>query len=228
MIEQLQALATAMTLLAESNNNLAAAMEAGGTTTDTNNVKDTTSPIVEYDEPILWIDNKTGEYGSCANSKEWVAVKGKSTTVVKVPESKYNRFIAEQEEKPATKPKTTRTASKTKAAKKPDPKAEEASDDTPNIDIPEVDEEGLIKAFKGFMSSDLDKDERDERIAFVKPMLQRFGVNKATELEAKDRGIAVRLLQLKEAGHDIDPEAAGWDPLKIIAECEAADDDDLV
>jgi|GEM_PF-6131620 len=238
MIEQLQALATAMTILAESNNNLAEAMKSNGDVTNVANTKDQPEkPVVEYDEPILWIDNKTGEYGSCDNSAEWVAVKGKSATVVKVPESKYKQFIAEQEgkadekesaeEKPTTKEKPSRKP-KPKPEKEPEPKA---SDDTPEIDIPEVTEDELIAVFKGFMPQELDKSERDTRIAFVKAMLQRFGVSKGTQLEGKDRDIAVRLIQLKEDGHDIDPEAAGWDPVKVIAACEAStggDDEDLV
>lgn len=234
MIEQLESLTTAMKLLAESNNNLADAMRSGGQQSE-----DTAKASKgEYDGPIYWINNKTGKYGACVNSAEWNAVKKKDADAVKVPESKYQQFIDDQEkepeekaEKPATKPKTKTT--KPKPKKEPEPE-EDTDDEAPEVDIPDVDEEELVSVFRGFMPQDMGKAERDERIAFVKAMLQRFGVNKGTELEGQDRGIAVRLIQLKEEGHDIDPTAKGWDALKVIADCEAAgtpedsEDDDLV
>lgn len=234
MIEQLEALTSAMKTLAESNNNLADAMRSGGKS----DAKAVDSPVVEYDEPIYWIDNKTGQCGECNNSKEWVAVKRESATVVKVPESKYKQFQKDQktapekaaeEEKPATKEKPTRKP-KAKPEKEPEP---EATDDTPEVDIPEVTEDELIATFRGFMPQEMGKAERDKRISFVKAMLQRFGVNKGTELEGRDRDVAVRLIQLKEEGFDIDPTLSGWDPIKVITECEAEGgakdgDDDLV
>lgn len=238
MIEQLEALTSALKDHTKAMTTLATAMRENANAAPAAPGNDT-----DYEPPVYWINNKTGEYGECENQEEWLKLKKKNADAFKVPKTRLERFAKEQEDnadEPETEDKKP-SADKSKSDKKTGGKAATAakdkkakadeSDDAPDVDIPEVDEQGLIDAFKSFMSSDLDKAERDERIAFVKPMLERFGVGRATELKGKDMGIAVRLLQLKEEGFDIDPTAAPWDPIQIIADCESGEtsgDDDLV
>ena len=69
------------------------------------------------------------------------------------------------------------------------------------------------------LQAQLDAAERKVRHAFVKPMLERFGAAKASEIADEHRALAINLVQRKMAGEDIDP---------TDAEFEEIDEDGLV
>ena len=105
------------------------------------------------------------------------------------------------EKKAAAKKLLAEKAAAKKLKEEEDAKAAAAadSDDAPT-------EQDIINAFGSFLSPDLDKAVRTERAAFVRPLVARFGVARATDLEEGDRKLALNLLQRKIAGQDIDPE----------------------
>ena len=90
--------------------------------------------------------------------------------------------------------------------KKEEQKKEEAAPDTE--EFPTV--EDVIDVFTQYLPKDLDADERSRRHKFVRPMLQRFGVEKATAIAPENRALAIDLVKRKMAGEDIDPERANF------------------
>lgn len=130
--------------------------------------------------PIYWLDNKAGEVGVVDSEAAFKTLKKQNANVVKTTESKYKAKLAEIE-----------------AAA--NAQQDEGTDDEP----PSV--QDVIDAFSAYLPADLDADERKLRAAFVKPLLERFGAKKATELAEQHRKLAINLVKRKMAGEDIDP-----------------------
>lgn len=156
-----------------------------------------TTTATEPTGPIYWFSSASGEVGLVQTEDEFKALKKADPKTVKTTETKYNEKIA------------AKAAAAAKAAETSD------EDDTPS-------EQDVIDAFSAYLPVDLDKEERAVRVAFVKPLLQRFGAKKATELAEAHRKLAINLVQRKMAGEDIDPESADF------AEVAAEAEDDLV
>lgn len=155
-----------------------------------------TTTSTEPTGPIYWFSSTSGEVGIVQTEDEFKALKKADSKTVKTTETKYNEKLA------------------AKAAAAAKAEAEDG-DDIPS-------EQDVIDAFSAYLPVDLDKEERAVRVAFVKPLLQRFGAKKATELAEAHRKLAINLVQRKMAGQDIDPESADF------AEVAADAEDDLV
>lgn len=125
---------------------------------------------------IKWVDNTRNECGIAADEAEFKALKKSFPKVVKSTDATYEKMLA------------------TKAA------ANAADDD----DVPS--EADVLAAFGGYLPKNLDKEERALRVEFVKPLLARFGAEKASSLPEEHRKLAINLVLRKAAGQDIDPE----------------------
>lgn len=137
-----------------------------------------TTPKDDAPVSIKWVDNSRNECGIAEDETEYKALKKASPKVVKATDATYEKMLA------------------TKAA------ADAANND--EGDIPT--EEDVLAAFGGYLPKDLDKAERTIRVAFVKPLLARFGADKASNLPEEHRALAINLVLRKAAGQDIDPE----------------------
>lgn len=179
----------------------------------------------ETDEgPFYWADSKDGQFGKAKDKAGYDKLKKKSDTVYRIPESKYNELqeaLRAKNEEKREENKAAKEAEKAaeKAAEKPKAETKKA----PVSDAPSSDD--LIKVVTGFLSKDLDADERKARAGFIKPMLTRFGVEKASLIPEEHRALAINLIERKLAGEDVDPETA---ELAEVGAAGTEADDDLV
>lgn len=196
---------TAVTTLSSSLALLAASAKSKTSQVITNTVSLDAGTDEEKSETIYWADNSTGEFGKVESLADYKALKKKAPGTVKIPESKYDDMSAAAA-KAEKSEKVEKKDTKKSAAK---PQVEDSGEEATLEDV--------IAAFSAYLPKDLDKDERAERAAFVKPLLTRFGAAKATELPAEHRALAIHLVERKMAGEDVDPETDGF-----------ADDESLV
>ena len=179
--------------------------------------------------PIYWADNETGLFGEVDSEAAYKALKKKSPGIHKIPDTMYERKLAEKqaaedaaaEDAAAAKKEAAdkkAAAKKEAAAKKAAEDAAAAKKETASGDAPEASEEELVAAFQSYLPKDLSKEERAERHAFVKPLLQRFGASRATELPAEHRALAINLVLRKAAGEDVDPETAEYAAIELDEE----------
>lgn len=178
--------------------------------------------------PFYWADSKDGQFGKAKDKAGYDKLKKNSDTVYRIPESKYNELQEALRAKNEEKREQNKAAKEAeKAAEKPaekkaeKPKAETkkpAADTAPSSD-------DLIKVVTTFLSKDLDADERKARAGFIKPMLTRFGVEKASLIPEEHRALAINLIERKLAGEDVDPETA---ELAEVGAAASEADDDLV
>lgn len=139
--------------------------------------------------PFYWKDAETNFFGKESTKKALDKMLGEKKSIVVIEEAEYKTLEAELRERNA------------KAAEK---MATEKSAEVPTV-------EDVIAVFTKYLPKDLDAEERKARHAFVKPLLQRFGVEKATMLRPEHRAEAIALVERKMAGADIDPTAANFD-----------------
>ena len=158
------------------------------------------SAAPENDDPvtIYWFDSASDEVGTVEGEEAFKALKKKRAKAVKWTESKYKAKLAEQEA--AANAET-----------------EEVGED----EVPT--QQDLIDAFSAYLPLDLDKAERATRVEFVKPLLERFGAKKASEIAEQHRKLAINLVKRKMAGEDIDPTSA-----KFAEICAEIEDESLV
>ena len=164
-------------------------------------------------------------FGKVDTEAEYKALKKKAAGTYKVTESIYNEKLAElkaKSEADAQAKKDAAAAAKAdKAAQaKKEASATKAKKEAAPADAPS--EEDLIAAFQAYLPKDLSKEERAERHAFVKPLLQRFGAQRATELAEEHRALAINLVQRKMNGEDIDPTSGEF---AEVAPYDAAEED---
>jgi len=143
--------------------------------------------------PFYWKDAETNFFGKESTKKALDKMLGEKKSIVVIEEAEYKTLEAELRERNA------------KAAEK---MKSETSAEKP-AEVPTV--EDVIAVFTKYLPKDLDAEERKARHAFVKPLLQRFGVEKATMLRPEHRAEAIALVERKMAGADIDPTAANFD-----------------
>lgn len=139
--------------------------------------------------PFYWKDAETNFFGKESTKKALDKMLGEKKSIVVIEEAEYKTLEAELRERNA------------KAAEK---MATEKAVEPPTV-------EDVIAVFTKYLPKDLDAEERKARHAFVKPLLQRFGVEKATMLRPEHRAEAIALVERKMAGADIDPTAANFD-----------------
>ena len=139
--------------------------------------------------PFYWKDAETNFFGKESTKKALDKMLGEKKSIVVIEEAEYKTLESELRERNA------------KAAEK---MATEKAVEPPTV-------EDVIAVFTKYLPKDLDAEERKARHAFVKPLLQRFGVEKATMLRPEHRAEAIALVERKMAGADIDPTAANFD-----------------
>ena len=176
-------------------------------------VADTKEP--ENDEgPFFWADESTGFFGEVPTLAAYNKLKKKDAGVYRIPANVHAEKVEAlrlKNETEAAEKKAAAAAKKAAAEKKPAAKSD--------ADIPSFDD--LIATFSAYLPKDLDAAERKVRHAFVKPMLERFGVEKAGQIGDEHRALAINLVQRKMAGEDIDPTDAEFEAID-------ADEDGLV
>lgn len=148
--------------------------------------------------PFYWKDAETNFFGKESTKKALDKMLGEKKSIVVIEEAEYKTLEAELRERNA------------KAAEK---MKSETSAEKP-AEVPTV--EDVIAVFTKYLPKDLDAEERKARHAFVKPLLQRFGVEKATLLLPEHRAEAIALVERKMAGEDIDPSKANFDDEALV------------
>lgn len=141
--------------------------------------------------PFYWKDADTNYFGKESTQKALDKMLKEKSSIVQIEEAEYAKLEAELRERNAA------AAAKEKESK---------TIFSESAKLPEATVEEVIAAFTKYLPKDLDADERKARHAFVKPLLQRFGADKATNLKPQHRALAIQLVERKMAGEDIDPE----------------------
>ena len=187
-------------------NNLSAAIRSVGSVPTTISTTSAVSSSSEPEEtgPIYWADNSNGKFGIVETEAEYAKLKKKDKGVYKITEDVHAKKVAEAADAAKKSEKKTETKTETKKVEK---KAEPAGDDDLTL-------EDVVAVFTEFLSKDLDAAERKERAGFVKPMLQRLGASKASELAEEHFALAINLVKRKLAGEDIDPETAEFEEIE--------------
>lgn len=183
-------------------------------------VAETAKEVDTSSGPVYWADNETGFFGKVDDEAAYASKKKRVPAIYKIPaviytekamalREKNDAAVAADSKAPtkAATAKATAAAAKVAAAKAAAEKAAAVATSTDSV--PTVDD--LVAAFSAYLPKDLDKEERADRYAFVKPMLQRFGAAKASEILPEHRALAIELVNRKAAGEDIDPTAANFD-----------------
>lgn len=184
--------------------------------------------------PIYWASADSDEYGKVESEAEFKKLKKSDDSIFKIPESMYEDKIAAAKQKEADNKAAAKSKAKVEEAEKEEkPAAKSKAKAKPAVEEDDEDEvtvtkDDLIATFQKFLSKDLDAETRDERAAFVKPILKHFGAAKVSELDSQHYATAVKLVELKLAGHDIDPSDEDFDPVAIIADALGEEDDSLV
>ncbi len=171
--------------------------------------------------PIYWADNSTGYFGKVATEAEYKAQKKKAPGTYKIMESIYEEKLAEMKAKNEADAQAKKDAAA--QAKKDAAAAKAKKEEKPAADTPSEDD--LVAVFQAYLPKDLSKEERAERHAFVKPLLQRFGAQRATELAEEHRALAINLVQRKMAGEDIDPASGEF---AEVAPYDSAEEEDVI
>lgn len=157
--------------------------------------------------PVFWKDSKTGHFGKVDTFADFKKLKRDIKTIVEIDEAEYAEHLVELREKNnvgKSEPADTHVAEKKASPAKSEPAPESRSDDEPPS------QEDLIAVFTKYLPKDLDAEERKKRHAFVKPLLQRFGADKVSNLLPEHRALAIKLVEAKMAGKDVDPERANF------------------
>lgn len=141
--------------------------------------------------PFYWKDADTNYFGKESTKKALDKMLKEKASIVQIEEAEYSKLESELRERNAA------AAAKEKESK---------TIFSESAKLPEATVEEVIAAFTKYLPKDLDADERKARHAFVKPLLQRFGADKATNLKPEYRALAIQLVERKMAGEDIDPE----------------------
>lgn len=188
-------------------NNLSAAIRSVGSVPTATSTTSVTSSSSEPEEtgPIYWADNSNGKFGVVDTEAEYAALKKKSKNVYKITADIHEQKVVEAAEAAAATKKVE--SKKTEAAKKVEKKPEPAGDDDLTI-------EDVVAVFTEYLPKDLDATERKARAGFVKPMLERFGAAKASEMAEEHFALAINLVKRKMAGEDIDPKTAEFEEIE--------------
>lgn len=153
--------------------------------------------------PFYWEDTATEYFGKEDNIKALNKQLATKDTIKQISEDRYNELKAALQERNA------KAAAKQKEEAEAKPNKDKTVSELAG-ELPEASVEDVIACFTKYLPKELDADERKARHAFVKPLLQRFGADKATNLAPQFRALAINLVERKMAGEDIDPETSGY------------------
>jgi hypothetical protein len=185
-----------------------AALTAAGAAVNKTETKADPKPVDKKEEDsreeeqaavkVYWAQNIKGTFGVVDSEAEYLALKKKDAKVVKLTEAGYEKKVKAAAEAEAAAAEEKKGSS-SKAAK--------------------LTKKDVADAFGAFLPKDLDEAERDERRAFAKEILDRFGGEKLTEMPEEHFALAINMVQRKMAGQDFDV---------ADAEFEEIDEDSMI
>lgn len=185
--------------------------------------------------PVYWRDAARGSVGIAKTAEDYDLVKRNMPKAYKIDDVAYRKYLEENKaELEAAAAESDDKPSKAKAekpakakAEKPAKSAKSAAEDKPakaaSEKVPSLDD--LVAVVTQYLPQGLTKEERAPRAAFVKPILNRFGAAKASELAPEHRAIVMNLIERKMAGEDVDPETAEYEE---IVDNVDSDEDDMI
>jgi hypothetical protein len=151
-------------------------------------VKTTPKEEEQEEGTIFWADNKAGTVGKVASQAEYDKLKKKNPNLTKTTETGYNKKLKDAKAKAEAE------------------KAKGGGGEEPTV-------EDLANAFGAFLPKDLEGDVRDERRAFAKEIIARFGGPKITDMPEEHYALAINLVKRKMAGHEFDVEDAEFEEI---------------
>lgn len=151
--------------------------------------KETAKPAeAEAVGPFYWEDTETEYFGKEESIKALNKQLATKDSIKQIGEVRFNELVT------ALRERNEKAQEKMKAEKEgPVEKANEA-------DVPSV--EDVIAVFTKYLPKDLDAEERKARHAVVKPLLAKFGADKATNLKPEHRAEAIAFIEGKMAELD--------------------------
>ena len=156
--------------------------------------KETAKPAeAEAVGPFYWEDTETEYFGKEESIKALNKQLATKDSIKQIGEARFNELVTalrERNEKAQEKMKAEKEVSVEKVST---PSSNEA-------DVPSV--EDVIAVFTKYLPKDLDAEERKARHAVVKPLLAKFGADKATNLKPEHRAEAIAFIEGKMAELD--------------------------
>lgn len=156
--------------------------------------KETAKPAeAEAVGPFYWEDTETEYFGKEESIKALNKQLATKDSIKQIGEARFNELVTalrERNEKAQEKMKAEKEVSVEKVST---PSSNEA-------DVPSV--EDVIAVFTKYLPKDLDAEERKARHAVVKPLLAKFGADKATNLKPEHRAEAIAFIEGKLAELD--------------------------
>lgn len=142
--------------------------------------EETSQTKVEEVGPFYWEDTETQFFGKEDSIRALNKQLGTKDTIKRINEDRFNELKADLQ------------------ARNEEAKAK--MDAEKNAVVPTV--EDVIACFTKYLPKDLDAEERKARHAVVKPLLAKFGADKATNLKPEHRSEAIAFIESKLAELD--------------------------
>lgn len=147
--------------------------------------KEETSPTkVEEVGPFYWEDTETQYFGKEDSIKALNKQLATKDSIKQINEDRFNELTA------ALRERNAEAQRKMKAAEKKTETQPADADSVPSV-------EDVIACFTKYLPKDLDAEERKARHAVVKPLLAKFGADKATNLKPEHRAEAIAFIEGK-------------------------------
>lgn len=151
--------------------------------------KEETSPTkVEEVGPFYWEDTETQYFGKEDSIKALNKQLATKDSIKQINEDRFNELTAALRERNAK-------AQEKMAAEKKTPVEKASTSPSDEAVVPTV--EDVIACFTKYLPKDLDAEERKARHAVVKPLLAKFGADKATNLKPEHRAEAIAFIEGK-------------------------------
>ena len=138
--------------------------------------------------PFYWEDTETEYFGKEESIKALNKQLATKDSIKQIGEARFNELataLRERNAKAQEKMKAEKEAPVEKASTQP-------ADSVPSV-------EDVIAVFTKYLPKDLDAEERKARHAVVKPLLAKYGADKATNLKPEHRAEAIAFIEGKLA-----------------------------
>lgn len=143
--------------------------------------------------PFYWEDTETQYFGKEDSIKALNKQLATKDSIKQINEDRFNELTAALRERNAK-------AQEKMAAEKKAPVEKASTSPSDEAVVPTV--EDVIACFTKYLPKDLDAEERKARHAVVKPLLAKFGADKATNLKPEHRAEAIAFIEGKLAELD--------------------------
>lgn len=154
--------------------------------------KETAPADAEAVGPFYWEDTETQFFGKEDSIKALNKQLATKDSIKQIGEERFNELAAALRERNA---EAQRKMKAEKEAPVKDEPAASAAAEPPSV-------EDVIACFTKYLPKDLDAEERKVRHAVVKPLLAKFGADKATNLKPEHRAEAIAFIEGKLAELD--------------------------